>query len=125
VKLRIRGDSVRLRLVRSELQSLLDQGAVEEATRFPGGSALRYRLLADPAAKAVTARFEAGQLSITLPRAAAKAWGESEEEGLEAELPLEGGTLRVLIEKDFPCLATRPHEDDRDAFPRKTPSKDC
>ena len=28
-----------------------------------------------------------------------------------------GEGLRVLVEKDFPCLTARPNEDDSDAFP--------
>ena len=119
MKLRIRGDSLRLRLTRGELASLLGQGAVVESTRFPGGATLGYQLIVDPDAAVVAARFAAGVLSVALPRAAAQAWGGSEQVGIEAELPLAGGVLRVLIEKDFPCLAARPHEDDRDAFARE------
>ena len=125
MKLRIRGDSLRLRLVRSELDRLLTHGAVEEAIHFPGGQALRYRLETHPHAPNVSARLETGLVSIALPKAAAEAWGASEQEGLAAEVPLDSGTLRVLVEKDFPCNVTRPHEDDRDAFPRTTPAAKC
>jgi len=118
MKLRIRGDSVRLRLTRSEVQGLAERGAVEELTRFPGGTSLRYVLRADSAAPAVSAAFAAGVLSVSLPHATALAWSRSEEVAVTADVPLEGAVLRILVEKDFPCLTTRPDEDDSDAFDR-------
>ncbi len=119
MKLRIRGDSVRLRLTRGEVQALVQGGAVRERTRVPGGTAFGYELLSDPAAAAVAVRFDGGVLAVTVPAATAAAWAGSEEVALGAELPLPGGALSVLIEKDFPCLTVRAGEDDSDAFARE------
>jgi len=118
MKLRIRGDSVRLRLSQGDVATLLATGAVEEATHFPGGAAFRYRLGTSTDAGAVDASFVAGTLEVRLPHALAAAWGRSDEVGLEATLAHEGRELRVLIEKDFPCPTSRPGEDDSDAFPQ-------
>jgi hypothetical protein len=63
------------------------------------------------------ARFDGSRIEISLPRAEADAWTDSDEVGIAAEQPLEGGTLSLLIEKDFRCLAPREGEDDGDAFP--------
>jgi hypothetical protein len=118
MKLRIKGDSVRLRLTRTEVHDLLEHGAVEDATRFPGGTALRYVLRADPAAPVVSAAFADGVLTVSVPKAAALAWGGSEAVAVTGEVPLAGAALLILVEKDFPCLTTRPNEDDSDAFDR-------
>jgi hypothetical protein len=121
VKLRIKGDSVRLRLTQREVLSLVDAGHVEEATRFPGGESLRYVLSAAAGVGEMAASFRAGTLTVALPPALARRWAESEEVGIRATLPLGAGELSLLIEKDFPCPTARPGEDDSDAFRRGRP----
>ncbi|HSG65808.1 MAG TPA: hypothetical protein VLD39_12440, partial [Gammaproteobacteria bacterium] len=44
MKLRIRGNSIRLRLSPDDLATLVRSGAVEDSVSFPGGQRLRYRL---------------------------------------------------------------------------------
>ncbi len=117
MKLRMRGDSVRLRLTRTEVKGLVDSGTVEEVTRFPGGTALRYRLAARAGIEAIGASFADGTLTVFLPAATARHWAESDEVGIRAALPFAERELSVLIEKDFPCLTGRPGEDDSDSFP--------
>jgi hypothetical protein len=124
MKLRIKGDSVRLRLTRTEVRSLLEAGTVAETTRFPGGATLRSVLRTRPGATDIAAGFEAGTLTVSLPADAARRWGTSEEVEIRATLPLEGGALELSIEKDFACLTTRPGEDDSDAFRRDRPLPD-
>lgn len=116
MKLRIRGDSLRLRLTQSEVQALGDTKSVSETIHFGPGRSLEYRLeLAG--VDAPTASFEAECVRVQLPEAAARRWVESEEVGIEHDQPLPEGALRLLIEKDFQCLAPREGEDDSDAFP--------
>lgn len=118
MKLRIRGNSVRLRLTQSEVAALAAEGEVSERTAFGGGSDFSYALSADPRADRVQAALVGGRLSVTLPAAVAAEWAASERVGIEAEQPGDAGeTLRILIEKDFACLAERPGEDDSDAYP--------
>ena len=118
MKLRIRGDSIRLRLTRGEVEELVAHGAVAETTRLPVGPAFGYQLRADALGRAVTATFEAGVLGVAVPRAAAEAWAASEEVAIRGEVPVAGVALTILVEKDFPCLTVRQGEDDSDAFAR-------
>jgi hypothetical protein len=118
MKLRIRGDSIRLRLTRSEVADLVAHGAVAELTRLPVGAGFGYQLRSDPLASAVTATFEAGVLGVAVPKALAEAWAASAEVAMHGELPVAGGMLTILVEKDFPCMTVRPGEDDSDAFAR-------
>jgi hypothetical protein len=115
VKLRIRGDSLRLRLTRSELRQLRETGSVVETIHF-GASALEYELCSADV-PAPVARFAGNRIQVSLPRAQANAWADGDEVGIAAEQALEHGSLALLIEKDFRCLAPRAGEDDGDAFP--------
>jgi hypothetical protein len=115
VKLRIRGDSLRLRLTRGEVTSLREHGEVAETIHF-GGRALEY-VLRSAEVDAPRASFVGDRIEVAIPRAAAETWAGSDQVGIEAEQELEGGSLRLLIEKDFQCLAPREGEDDSDAFP--------
>jgi hypothetical protein len=118
VKLRARGNSLRLRVTRGELAALARDGAIEERIVFPGDRALVYRLAIDAAASTCGASFDGDVVTVRLPEAAARTWATSDEVGVRGEVAVErGGALALLIEKDFPCLTTRPGEDDRDAFP--------
>lgn len=114
MKLRIRGNSIRLRLSQSDLATLLDNGAVEDRVGFPAGPVLTYRLEAGAGPSAeyendrIVVRFPAGQLELL---------GRPDEVTLQADVPLGGEGLKLLVEKDFQCLSPRPGEDDADSFP--------
>ncbi|WP_146157752.1 DUF7009 family protein [Enhygromyxa salina] len=111
MKLRIRGDSLRLRLTRGEVQQLRTTGRVSASTQF-GARTLEY-VLCSADVDAAQARFEGDCIEVTLPRSLANTWADTEQVGIEAEQ----GVLRLLIEKDFQCLAPRAGEEDSDTFP--------
>lgn len=117
MKLRIRGNSVRLRLSRGEVQAVAEARAVEEHTHFAPGAVLTYRFALGSGAP--SARFDGRVLEVTWPHDVGVAWALGTEITLEALLPLAGHEdgLRVLVEKDFACLQPRPGEDESDAFP--------
>jgi len=119
MKLRIRGDSLRLRLKRGEVDLLAAGKSVAEETRFPG-AVLRYRL--DVTSEGATeAHLENNSLVIRLPASEVSAWATTDEVSILAEQDLPGGDkLSLLIEKDFSCLEPGHHregEDDQDTFP--------
>ena len=119
MKLRIRGDSMRLRLKRSEVDQLAAGTSIVEETHFPG-SVLTYRLdVADN--NSFSASFDNGTLSVKLPRSRVLNWATTDEVSLIAEQTLSGSdSLSLLIEKDFKCLEPGHHRDcadDQDTFP--------
>lgn len=116
MKLRIKGNSIRLRLSRAEVATLRGGGAISDATRFPGGESLGYELCCDAGIAMLSATVAAGTLRIMLPQAAVARWAASEEVAVGADLPLAAGTLSVLVEKDFPCSSDRTCSDDEDTF---------
>jgi hypothetical protein len=118
MKLRIKGNTIRLRLTRPEVESLAASGAVEEQTHFGDGAVLRYRLVSDAAVAEPGAAFRDGQVTVRLPSAAVERWARETIVGLEHSTPLPGGgEMRVLVEKDFECLNPWHAEDEQGAYP--------
>lgn len=117
MKLRIRENSLRLRLSQGEVRRLRESGRVSEALRFGHGE-LRYELLAQPDATHLHAQYENGLIRVTLPSGAAEEWADSDRVGIRAlQTVAEGLTMDLLIEKDFQCLHKREGEEDSDSFP--------
>ena len=115
MKLRLRGQSLRLRLTRSEVAQLANAGRVEEEIQFgpKAGSRLGYGLQLSASHEQITAEFQQQQITVLLPAAAGRRWATDDTVGLYADGP---GGLRLVVEKDFKCLELRPHEDDSDAY---------
>lgn len=124
MKLRIKGDSLRLRLTQGEVAQLGETGAVEDRVRFGAGAALIYRLKRDSAAADLRATFANGTVEIRLPEKAALAWCESDEVTLSGEQPAASDAqLRIVVEKDWRCLTAREGEDESDHF--ENPNQTC
>ena len=118
MKLRIRDNSIRLRLEASEVRALAETGVVETATAFPRGRRLTYAVESSPASVMPTARFSKKRVTVRLPESSVLAWANSDQVSIEGEELLDSGdVLRLLVEKDFRCLMPRPDEDESDLFP--------
>jgi len=127
MKLRIKGNSIRLRLSQSDAAEFAKNGKVEERTEFgESNQSFVYSITTEPGAEKVSAGFENGRISVIVPPAAAERWSQPEETGISGEQELSAGkTLRILIEKDFACLAPRIDEDESDNFPHPKSDKNC
>ncbi|MEO8368763.1 MAG: hypothetical protein ABI806_06160 [Candidatus Solibacter sp.] len=113
MKLRLQGNSVRLRLKRSEVACLRDHGLVEEQVDFGGGEVLTYRLRTTEAPGPVRTEFGQGTIAVLVPSEAARAWADSDEVGVYAQ----SGAVSIAIEKDFRCLTRTDEEQERDSYP--------
>lgn len=126
MKLRIRANTLRLRLSRGEVNELAERGEVREAIAFGAAVAERlgYAIVTSEEATGTSARLTGGSVEVLVPRALAREWAASETVGFEAEQAIgEGLSLHILVEKDFACLTPRKGEDDTDAFPN--PHETC
>ena len=118
MKLRIRDNSIRLRLMRGEVDTLRDKGIVEASTAFPGGRSFRYLLESSPASVNPAAFFSDNEIIVRLPETTVLAWASTEQVSIEGEQLLDdGGLLKILVEKDFVCLTGRDDEDESDMYP--------
>jgi hypothetical protein len=121
MKLRIRGNSIRLRLGRSEVARIIKKGVVEESTTFDvaGRQRLEYVLCSAPDAPAVTATFDEGQVVVRVPAELVREWGTTDRVGIDAvQTAPDGRVLKILIEKDFECIDAPVGESQEDAFRR-------
>jgi len=119
MKLRICGDSIRLRLKISEVHRIAAGESIVEVTHLPD-SVLTYCLeVSEHGAMAAT--FIDSKLVVTLPQADAEEWARNDAVSLVSEQPLaDAGSLSLLVEKDFTCLEPGHHRDcvdDEDTFP--------
>jgi hypothetical protein len=117
MKLRIKGNTLRLRLTRGEVATLGAGGRVEDALTL--GTApdarLTYAIESCGDAIEVAATMAAGTITVVLPLAEAARWAGSETVGIAADVPNDAGAVHVLVEKDFACLGR--DDADADAFP--------
>jgi hypothetical protein len=126
MKMRVRGNSIRLRLKQTEVAELTEKGLVEEVIEFGEKNKLFYALGTSAEAGKVRAEFHENRIKIVIPHAQAKSWSESEQTGIEAEQETgDGKILKLLIEKDFACLKPRKGEEDKDAFPNPAENAEC
>lgn len=117
MKLRIRGNSVRIRVSQSELKRIAEEGLAEDAVRFAPDVGLVYRVRVVTDGR-VSAELEDGVLTVTLPKATVERWTRPDEVSIRGEQPIgDGETLKILVEKDFECLTPREGEDQSDLFP--------
>ena len=118
MKLRIRDNSIRLRLERAEVDTLRDDGLVSARTGFPGGREFQYIVESSPASVNPGAFFSDNAVTVRLPATSVLAWANSEQVSIAGDLLLDDGApLNILVEKDFACLAPRAGEDERDMYP--------
>ena len=128
MKLRIRGNSIRLRLGESEVAQLVNGGFVSESIQFSASpeSHLTYSVVTSPDIKEITARLADGEIKVTVPEGLGREWANSEQVGLKHSQQINSASsLSILIEKDFRCLDPRPGEDQSDTFANPAQGKSC
>jgi hypothetical protein len=116
MKLRIHGDSLRLRLNRSDVEQFRTSGVCAESLRFDSSSQLTYTLEMSSQLTVMEVRYLQDCIHVLLPLDMAQEWAGSDR--ISLSFNPEGGPS-LLIEKDFQCLhpEERNPADDADAFP--------
>jgi hypothetical protein len=110
----MRGNTLRLRLTRSEVRKLTETGVVEESVDLTPNP-LVYVMRAAKDCSEIQVSFLNGAISVSVPEALAAEWAAGDSVGME-------GTFRgvsVLVEKDWSC-AHGTESTNKDAFPRTT-----
>ena len=127
MKLRIRGNSIRLRLTRTEVASLGQSGVVTETTRLgPDADArLTYSLGTHPEGSKIQIQWGENTLRVNLLQSLASELADTERVTIEETITFGQEALNVLIEKDFKCLTARIGEDESDHFENPQESHNC
>jgi hypothetical protein len=120
MKLRIKDNSIRFRLLRTEVQTLAEIGRVVSHTLLsdtePDGR-FSYSIEHSIHCKRITAEQNGFAIRIIVPTEDIVAWANSDGAvGLYAEQAVYGGeTLQITVEKDFACI-DRSDTDNVDTF---------
>lgn len=116
MKIRIKGNSVRLRLTKTEIETFKTTGFLREATQFGSGT-FYYALQRDAEAGELKADFSDNCITVQVPAAMHHEWTTTDLVGFENKfVTAANSSLFILIEKDFVCLDNT-FEDQSDNYP--------
>jgi hypothetical protein len=122
MKIRIKGDSIRFRLTRPEVEILCSQGEFREMTRFRS-LAFTYAVKKSPD-PGMRASFSENTITLHVSDRLLEGWEGNETVGFEeVERTGDQSSLHLLLEKDFVCLDQRV-EDQSDHYPNPKFSKE-
>lgn len=123
MKIRIKGNSIRYRLTRTEIDNFGKIGWLEDKTEFLNGSSFHYRLERKAGIENMEASFSGDMICIFVPAKIAAEWTTTDIVGYDYKMKIEEGKeLFLLIEKDFVCL-DHTLEDQSDNY--ENPNKVC
>lgn len=123
MKIRIKGNSIRYRLSKTEIANFGKDGVIEESTSFGNGPSFHYRLERKAGIHNLEATYSGNSICIFVPEGIAGEWTTTDIVGFDHKMPVaEGKELFLLIEKDFVCL-DHTLEDQSDNYPN--PNKTC
>ena len=122
MKLRIKGNSIRLRLSKPEVEKLAVAKYLEERTSF-GRKTFSYALQIKDAAEELSADFDGSKITVFIPEIFIKDWTVNDVIGFNATKKVsDAESLYILVEKDFKCL-DEVTEDQKDNY--ENPNKTC
>jgi hypothetical protein len=115
MKIRIKGNTIRYRLTRSETDYFAKMKAIEEKTDF-GTSSFIYALISSKESTTVSADYYEGKITVRIPENISEEWTSTNKVGVDGEMEIGNGkNLYILVEKDFKCLDTT-NEDQSDNY---------
>jgi hypothetical protein len=127
MKLRVKGNSLRLRVTPSEVRQLLIDGAIREFVQLTPDprDRLTYAVISHLSGSTTTVAYQLGNITVSVPEVQLKNWAGSDDVGVYTEVALgEGQVLSVAIEKDFACLDLSDAENE-DTFPNPNLAATC
>lgn len=101
MKLRIRGQQLRIRTDPEEMRALAAGRCIEDRIQLAPDRALIYRLSIAHGAQAIAVGFDGNVIDVRLPEEPAKRWCSTDLVGLSGTQPRGAGKLEVSVEKDF------------------------
>ncbi|MEP7257521.1 MAG: hypothetical protein ABI687_04020 [Flavitalea sp.] len=122
MKLRIKGNSIRIRLSKTEVQRLASGSALEDSVSFVRN---RFGYSVKPISNGdlLSASYEEGNITLYVPLTLLADWPTNTVTGFETNMPVEhSGHLHLLLEKDFKCI-DQTMEDQSDYY--ENPDKNC
>ncbi len=106
MKLRIKGNSLRLRITPSEMTRLSQTGRIEETIYFgrEDGAKLTYALEHSTQVSGMGVRYRPSEVVVAISSDEMQRWSNTGEVGLYGKTESSHGPLELAVEKDFACL---------------------
>ena len=122
MKLRIKGNSLRLRLSKPEVEKLAVVKYLEERTSF-GSNIFGYAVQIENAGDELQANFNGSKITVFIPEIFIEDWAVNDVIGFDTIKQVsDAEALYILVEKDFQCL-DKTSEDQSDNY--ENPDKTC
>lgn len=127
MKIRIKGNTLRFRLGRTEVSALDRNGRIEETVNFGSGDQNNfYYTLEKSAGDHFSGTFHEGRITVSVPSTIIEQWASSEDVSIEGSSVIDARTmLKFLIEKDFVCLNAHNDDDQSDRYPHPLGDNAC
>ncbi|NOT36121.1 MAG: hypothetical protein HOP11_01950 [Saprospiraceae bacterium] len=119
MKIRITGQSLRMRLNKQDIEQLHKNKSLCQSSSFGSLTTIQFQYeLKIHSNPDITTDFSNNKLQVSIPDSIAANWLNTEQVGISATIKNSDNTeLYVLIEKDFQCLVPRPQENEENNFP--------
>jgi len=115
MKIRIKGDSIRFRLTKTEVETLCKKGYIEEITHL-GSQPFKYAVTRK-SIESMDIQYEDHTILLGISDKKIQGWESNETVGFETTLAVDAdNNAHLLLEKDFVCLDER-IEDQSDNYP--------
>jgi hypothetical protein len=116
MKIRIKGNSLRYRLTRTDTAQLAEEGYLQEEVEF-GSQQLFYALRVIDEEQ-LSATYKDNTITMYVPKRLIVEFADTDKVGFEGT----HGSLHLLVEKDFTCL-DNVTEDQSDNYPNPLAAK--
>ena len=116
MKIRIKSNSIRYRLTRTDVSTLVESGYLEDRVDFPGNT-FSYALRTTDDTQLASA-FKENTVTLFMPKTMLAALADTDKVGFEHT----AGNIYLLVEKDFTCL-DNVAEDQSDNYPNPLAEK--
>jgi hypothetical protein len=116
MKIRIKGNSLRYRLTRTDVNRLDKEGYLEEQTNFPGNPLIYALQLTD--GEVMTSSFIDNKITLSMSHKMIAEFIRTDKVGFSNH----DGAIDLLVEKDFTCL-DNVAEDQSDNYPNPLAEK--
>ena len=115
LKIRIRDNSIRYRLTKSEVDTFEKEGHLESKTEF-GFAEFVYGIQTLDGIDSLAATYIGNKLTLFMPLSMQKEWTSTDKVGYNSVMNTgPGKTLSLLVEKDWACIDNS-DEDQSDNF---------
>lgn len=122
MKIRIKDNSLRFRLTKSEVHQLCTTGFIQATTQMPSNT-LTYCIKVIDGIQQLNADFIDNAITLLFPASEAAIWYDSDRITYLDNITLPTGeNLKLLLEKDFVCLD---HTDEDQSDNYENPNKTC